>query len=87
MSESSVCHILHIIDGVTEETVDVIELTGFDLSAFRLQFDVSDQFDRNMLDRYAVGPDDVTFLIKYLSVSITFDFTNRGYWIEAVRRD
>jgi hypothetical protein len=87
MKNVSVCHILHIIDGATEETVDAIELTGFDLSAFRLQFDVPDQFDPDMLDRYAVGPDDVTFLVKYLNVSLTFDFTNRGYWIEAVRKD
>jgi hypothetical protein len=87
MSEVSVCHILHVIDGKTEETVDVIELTAFDLAAFRLQFDVPDQLDPDMLDRYTVGPDDVSFLVRYLSVSLTFDFTNRGYWIEAVRKD
>jgi len=40
-----------------------------------------------MLDRYAVGPDDVPFLTRYLKAPIAFDFTAFGYWIEAVRRE
>jgi hypothetical protein len=86
MSVSSICHVLHIIDGSTEETVDVIELTTFDLEAFKRQFDVSHQSDPMMLDRYVVGPDDVPFLNRYVISPIAFDFTAFGYWIEAVRR-
>lgn len=87
MNLSAICHVLHIIDGSDEDTVDVIELTSFELEAFRKQFDVPDQSDPLMLDRYAVGPDDVPFLTRYLKAPIAFDFTAFGYWIEAVRRE
>jgi len=66
MNLSPICHVLHIIDGSTEETVDVIELTTFELEAFLQQFDVPTQSDPMMLDRYVVGPDDVPFLSRYV---------------------
>ena len=87
MDESSICHVLHVIDGRDEQTVDVIELSSFDLNAFRHQFDVPDQYDPYMLDQYVVGPDDVSFLTRYLKAPVAFDFSAYGYWIEAVRRE
>jgi hypothetical protein len=87
MSVANICHILHIIDGATEATIDAIEISPFDLSAFCKQFDVPVEHDPQMLDRYVVGPDDVLFLSQKLPFPITFDFTSRGYWIEAVKRD
>lgn len=87
MNAANICHILHIIDGTTEATIDVLELSPFDLEAFCKQFDVPVEHDPDMLDRYVVGPDDVAFLAARLPFPISFDFTTRGYWIEAVRRD
>ena len=87
MDAFSICHVLHIIDGSNEETVDVVELPAFDLHLFRQQFDVPDQYDPQMLDRYTVGPDDVPFLTRYLKAPVAFDFSTYGYWIEAVRRE
>jgi hypothetical protein len=40
-----------------------------------------------MLDRYAVGPDDVAFIHRILEVEIPFDFAAYAYFIEAVRRE
>lgn len=83
----SICHVLVIIDGRSEEVVDVITLPSFELAAFQLQFDVPIEVDPQMLDRYVVGPDDVAFLKEYLSTPVTFDYTTRGYWIEPARMD
>ena len=51
------------------------------------QLDVPKQSYPEMLDRYVVGPDDVSFVKDYLTEPVTFDFSNLGYWIEAVTRD
>jgi len=81
--EEPICHVLVIIDGKTEETLDIVELTRFELGPFRNQFDVPVESDPDMLDRYVVGPDDEAFLRQYLDRQITFDFSANGYWIEA----
>jgi hypothetical protein len=82
-----VCHVLTMIDGATEEMVEFWEIPSFVLSEFREQFDVPVQSDPEMLDRYAVGPMDVSFLHEALEAPINFDFTRYAYFIEAVRRD
>jgi len=79
-------HILVILDGITEDTVDVVQLKSFHLELFCKQFDVPIQSDPQMLDRYVVGPDDLEFLIPYLQRFVTFSFSSHGYWIEAVTR-
>jgi hypothetical protein len=84
---ASLCHVLTVVDGVSEEIVDVHALEPFDLASFCLQFDVPVEHDPQMLDRYAVGPDDVAFLHQVLEVEIPFDFTTYAYFIEAARRD
>ncbi|MEN9847080.1 MAG: hypothetical protein RIS36_2227 [Pseudomonadota bacterium] len=86
-ADSSICHVLSIVDGTTEEVVDVHLLDPFDLKAFCHQFDVPIEHDPQMVDRYAVGPDDVAFLHKVLEVDLPFDFGTYAYFIEAVRRD
>jgi hypothetical protein len=83
---SSICHVLTVVDGLSEEVIDLHELEPFDLPAFCLQFDVPVEHDPQMLDRYAVGPDDVAFLHKVMEVEIPFDFTTNAYFIEAVER-
>jgi hypothetical protein len=85
-SAHNICHVLVVIDGVTEEPIEVIELTRFELLAFCKQFDVPVEHDPNMLDRYVVGPDDEAFLRNYLDAPFTFDFSSTGYWIEAATR-
>ncbi len=77
---------LTIIDGVTEEMVDMLELEAFDLQAFTHQFDVPIETDPQMLDRYAVGPDDTQFLAKVLGIDLPYDFSRFAYFIEALRR-
>lgn len=86
-NHSAICHVLSILDGATEEVVDVHEIHPFDLAAFRHQFDVPVESDPEMLDRYAVGPDDTTFLSGSLGVNLSFDFGRFAYFIEAARKD
>lgn len=83
---NNICHVLVAVDGRTEEPIDVIELTRFELIAFCKQFDVPVEHDPEMLDRYVVGPDDEGFLRNYLDVPFTFDFSSTGYWIEAATK-
>jgi len=86
-SPSSVCHVLTVVDGSSEEVIDVHELEPFDLTAFGHQFDVPVESDPQMLDRYAVGPDDVAFLHKVMEIELQFDFSTYAYFIEAAERD
>ena len=82
----NLCRALTVIDGVTEELIDLHEIENFDVSAFAQQFDVPVEYDPDMLDRYAVGPDDVPFLNRALGVELLFDFARYAYFIEALRR-
>jgi hypothetical protein len=85
--KASPCHVLTIIDGETEELSDAYEISGFQLTAFLQQFDVPIETDPEMLDRYAVGPDDADFVIKALGFEMPFDFTRYAYFIEAAEND
>lgn len=80
------CRALTVVDGVTEEVIDLHEIEAFDLTIFAQQFDVPVQYDPLMLDRYAVGPDDVDFLNRTLGVELPFDFARYAYLIEALKR-
>ena len=81
------CHVLTVIDGISEEVIEVTEIPKFELEAFARQFDVPTNRDPQMLDRYAVGPDDVAFLERAVGRSLSFDFARFGYFIEAVIND
>jgi hypothetical protein len=81
------CHILTVIDGESEELLDLLEFKDFDLEAFAVQFDVPIEHDPQMLEKYAVGPDDAAFVCSALGREITFDFTQYGYFIEAAHKD
>lgn len=83
----SICHILAVYDGVTEELTEAEEIRLFDLHTFRQQFDVPVETDPEMLDRYAVGPDDASFVCKAIGRQISFDFSRFAYFIEAAKRD
>ena len=85
--EHLLCRVLAIFDGETEELIDVIELVGFDLRSFVEQFDVLVESDPHMLDRYAVGPMDVDFVLKHLPHHVDFDFRTCGYFIDAAKRE
>ena len=84
--KTQACHILTLINGKTEELMDLIEIKGFDLNKFCVQFDVPVESDPEMLDRYAVGPDDAQFVIDAIGVVIAFDFAKYAYFIEAAER-
>lgn len=77
---------LVVLDGETEDVLDILELQGFDLKAFLVQFDVPVETDPEMLDRYAVGPDDADFVNDHLEVSMVFDFRRNAYFIDALDR-
>jgi len=84
---SDICHILTIVDGESDEVLDFIEIANFNLPAFAHQFAVPLESDPEMLDRYAIGPDDVTFIEKQLNTTLSFDFSVYAYFIEAVVRE
>jgi hypothetical protein len=86
ISPTSVCHVLTVVDGSSEEVIDAHELEPFDLQAFCHQFDVPVERDPQMLDRYAVGPDDAAFLHEVLEIELPFDFSTYAYFIEAAER-
>lgn len=86
-SSPPICHVLTIIDGSTEETVDLEEIKAFEIASFSLQFDVPTESDPEMLDRYAVGPDDIAFLQEALGFKLDFDFRRFAYFIDAARMD
>ncbi len=86
-SDPAICRVLAIFDGETEALVDVIELKAFDLESFSSQFDVPVETDPQMLDRYAVGPSDLSFLEKHIAEDVEFDFSKYGYFIDAARRE
>ena len=81
------CHVLTVIDGVSEEIIDVIEIKHFEIEGFSTQFDVPVETDPEMLDRYAVGPDDLPFLKAALAEEVHFDLSKYAYFIEAVTID
>lgn len=85
-SKSLHCHILSVVDGVTEEVVDAIEIKNFDLAQFREQFDVSPESDPEMLGRYGVGPDDAGFVCQALGRVVPFEFSQYAYFIEAAKK-
>jgi hypothetical protein len=86
-SSTDICHIITIVDGESDEVLDFVEIPNFNLSAFAHQFAVPLESDPDMLDRYAIGPDDVTFIEKQLQSPLTFDFSTYAYFVEAVTRD
>jgi hypothetical protein len=85
--DKTIARVLTVVDGTTEEVVEIIEFKVFDLGSFAQQLDVPVQYDPDMLDRYAVGPDDVAFVQQHLASEVAFDFSAYGYFIEAYNRD
>ena len=83
---SQLMRALVVLDGETEDVLDIVELQAFDLKAFLVQFDVPVETDPEMLDRYAVGPDDADFVNDHLEVSMVFDFRRNAYFIDALDR-
>jgi hypothetical protein len=83
---TNVCHILTVIDGATEEIIEVIEIKNFDLMKFRAQFDVSPETDPSMLERYGIGPDDAEFVCQALERHVPFEFSKYAYFIEAAQK-
>ena len=82
-----VCHLLTVVDGESEELVDLLEIKEFPIERFHRQFAVPVETDPDMLERYAVGPDDVPFLIDILGFAPHFDFQKFAYFIEAAEKD
>jgi hypothetical protein len=85
--EQKLVHVFTVIDGTSEELVDLIEIKAFDLKAFAEQFDADLKTDPEMRERYSVGPDDVTFLEKTLERELPLDFKRFAYFIEAATKD
>ena len=85
--QNDIARVLVVLDGETEDILEVLELQSFDLEAFADQFDVTIESDPEMLDRYAVGPDDADFVNDHLEVGMVFDFGRNAYFIEAAERD
>lgn len=81
------CHVLTVVDGVTEEVIDVIELPNLSLEAFRRHYEVPAHDDPEMVDRYSVGPDDLAFVRQAAGQEVHFDLTKYAYFIEAVLLD
>ena len=80
-----VVHVLTVVDGQSEELLDILVLTNFELEQFRLRFDVPDT-DPDMRDRYGVGPDHTAFLAEVTGQELVFEFGRYAYFIEAAER-
>ena len=85
--EKTLVHILTVIDGSSEELLDLIEIKDFDLNKFAAQFDADLKTDPQMRERYSVGPDDVKFLENALGRELSLDFKRQAYFIEAANKD
>lgn len=85
-SSEEICRVLSVVDGTTEEVIDLHVIEPFNLVAFCEQFDVPVEHDPEMMDKYSVGPDDVAFLTLELGIELPFDFSRNAYFIEAVLR-
>lgn len=85
--EKKIVHIFTVIDGKTEELLDLIEIKNFELSSFASQFDADLKTDPEMRERYSVGPDDVKFLENILGRKLSLDFKRFAYFIEAATKD
>jgi hypothetical protein len=80
-----IVHVLTVVSGESEELLDLLVIADFDLDKFKEQFAVPPE-DPQMLDRYAVGPDDTPFLKQLIGQELEFDFSTYGYFIEAAKR-
>ena len=78
---------LTIYDGSSEEMISMFRFPRFELKAFIQQFDVDPKADPEMFNRYAIGPDDTSFVLKHLDEELEFDFQQKAYFIEAVEND
>jgi hypothetical protein len=87
MKTEEMVHVLTVIDGESEELVDLLELKNFQLEDFQRQFAVDTDLDPDMRDRYAVGPDDTAFLNSNVGLELQFDFSTYAYFIEAARKN
>jgi len=87
MNNNQITHCLTVYNGESEEIETFFDLPDFNLEEFKLHFDVDPARDPEMLDRYAVGPDDVSFLQKFVKEAVAYSFSSKGYFVEAVRRD
>ncbi len=81
-----IIHVLTVIDGKSEELLDLVVIRQFELKKFRKQFAVAPE-DPHMLDKYVVGPDDVSFVNEAIGAELEFNFSEYGYFIEAARRE
>lgn len=87
MKSGELVHVLTVIDGSSEELVDLLELVNFQLAAFQKQFAVDVELDPEMQGRYSVGPDDAAFLSTNVGYELQFDFSVFAYFIEAARKN
>ena len=87
MKKYEVIHVLSVVDGNTDELVDLVELDEFKLEPFANQFDVDTKADPEMFNRYSVGPDDVPFLERELKMQLQLNFQRFAYFIEAAKKD
>jgi len=81
------CHLLTVVHGESGELLDFVEIHDFDLPSFCAQFAVPIESDPEMLERYAIGPDDVAFLNGVIGRELNFEFSRFGYFIEAAKKD
>jgi hypothetical protein len=79
--------ILSVYNGASEELEEFFVLKDVSLVLLIDQFGVDPLADPEMLKRYAVGPDDVEFLSEYLTEALEFNFSDCGYFVEAVYDD
>ena len=82
-----IVHVLTVVDGVTEEIVEVHDLPHFSLEEFVKQYEVDPVLDPEMHARYSVGPDDAPLVIKAMEKVICFEFSQFAYFIDAVVDD
>lgn len=79
--------VLVVYDGSSEEVVSLLRLSNFSLDSLMQQFDVDPESDPQMYNCYAIGPEDISFVLAHLDEELDFDFQKNAYFIEAVAND
>ena len=74
--------LIYIFSNETEELLEELDMSSFDLIAFQKAFNVSEKNDP-MIYSYQIEPRHVDFISKYLAKEHSWDFNKYSYFLEA----
>ena len=81
-SKYNVQRIITVYSEKTEELVDELELSSFNLKSFQNIFNVNDN-ENPMIECYEIEPKHVNSISKFLKQKYHWDFEKYSYFLEA----